>query len=77
MDGSQLTTLKAPAGAPASCTISASVSASSGVCRAGLRTMLLPTARQGASLCATRLSGKLNGEMAAIGPRGTMTVIAK
>jgi hypothetical protein len=39
--------------------------------------MLLPIARQGASLWATRLRGKLNGEMAAIGPRGTRTVMAK
>ncbi len=75
--GSQFTTLNAPGGAPASCTISASVRASRGVWRAGFRTMLLPMARAGASLCATRFSGKLNGEIAAMGPRGTITVMAK
>ena len=42
-----------------------------GSLRAGLSTTLSPAARAGASLCIARLSGKLNGEIASTGPRGT------
>ena len=48
---------------------SPSSSADSGVAGAGLTTIGAPTAMAGASLCATRLSGKLNGLMPRIGPR--------
>ena len=43
----------------------------SGVCDAGLRTTGQPAAIAGASLWATRLSGKLNGEIAPTTPIGT------
>ena len=45
----------------------------SGVCGGGLSTTEQPHASAGASLCATRLSGKLNGAMASTGPAGTRT----
>src|SRR3712207_8436349 len=35
-----------------------------------------PTAMAGATLCATRFSGKLNGAMPSTGPRGTLRVTA-
>ncbi len=41
----------------------------------GLRTIELPEAIAGASLCAARLSGKLNGLIAAIGPIGKRRVM--
>ncbi len=63
-------TLNAPFGSPASSSALARNSAESGVFVAGLRTMGLPAAMAGASLCAERLSGKLKGEMAATGPMG-------
>ena len=42
-----------------------------------MSTTALPPASAGATLCATRLSGKLNGEMAAITPRGSRIVQPK
>ena len=47
-----------------------------GVCDAGRSTIGLPAASAGATLCATRLSGKLNGVMPAIGPSGTRRTCA-
>ena len=41
-----------------------------GVALAGLTTIGAPTASDGATLCATRLSGKLNGVMPSTGPIG-------
>ncbi len=49
---------------------SASNSAESGVCGAGFSTMEQPAAMAGATLCATRFSGKLKGVMPATGPEG-------
>src|SRR6185436_1987169 len=49
---------------------SPTVSIVSGSLDGGLRTIGLPLAIAGGSLCAARLSGKLNGEIAAIGPHG-------
>src|SRR5260370_14080632 len=66
----QGTTLRTPAGAPAACTISASLSAVSGASVVGRSTTVLPAASAGATLCATRLSGKVNGGVAAITPIG-------
>src|SRR3984885_12045987 len=63
-------TLMAPRGQPASTAISPRRSAVSGVCGAGLMMMGLPEAMAGASLCATRLSGKLKGVIARMGPMG-------
>ncbi len=64
-------TLSHPGGSPASCSSSASRSADSGVCDAGLSTTAQPAASAGAILCATRFSGKLNGLMAPTTPIGT------
>ena len=66
--------LTAPAGTPASATISPTVNIVSGSFDGGLRTIEQPAAIAGASLCATRLSGKLNGEIAATGPIGNRRV---
>ena len=65
------TTLKTPAGTPASSMISASTIAVSGVVDAGLSTIVFPTASAGPTLCATRFRGKLNGVMAETTPSGT------
>src|SRR5512134_338920 len=63
------TTLKAPAGIPASSRISASRMAVSGVVEAGFSTIVFPTASAGPTLWATRFSGKLNGVMAETTPK--------
>ena len=55
------TTLKTPSGRPASVASSASRSAASGDCSAGLRTTLLPLASAGASFAAGISSGKFHG----------------
>ena len=65
------TTLKTPAGTPASSRISASMIAVSGVVDAGFRTSVFPTASAGPTLCATRFRGKLNGVIAETTPSGT------
>src|SRR4051794_29445801 len=64
------TTDQDPAGRSVSARISPSSSADSGVAGAGLSTIGAPTAIAGATLWATRLSGKLNGAMPSTGPRG-------
>src|SRR5262245_3031147 len=69
-------TLSQPGGSPASVSSSASRSAESGVCDAGFSTTAQPAARAGAILCATRLSGKLKGEIAATTPIGNRIVNA-
>ena len=80
-----LTTCKAAAGifsraslasAAAAAKISAKRRAAPGACGGGLTITLAPTARAGATLCATRFSGKLNGAMARIGPRGVQWLTA-
>ncbi len=70
------TTLSQPAGRPASTSSSARSSADSGVCEAGFRTTAQPAARAGATLCATRLNGKLKGEIAPTTPIGIRSVSA-
>ena len=65
------TTFNQPAGSPASVSSSARRSAESGVCDAGFSTTAQPAASAGATLCATRLNGKLNGEIAPTTPIGT------
>ena len=65
---SPCTTSSTPSGSPASASVRASATAVSGVRSAGLSTTVLPAARAGATLCATRLSGKLNGVIAATTP---------
>src|SRR3712207_5475593 len=60
-----------PAGSSVSARTSPSSSADSGVAGASLTTIGAPAAIAGTTLCATRLSGKLNGAMPSTGPRGT------
>ena len=67
--------LTAPAGTPAASMISATASITSGSLDGGLRTIGLPDAIAGATLCAARFSGKLNGLMPAIGPIGKRRVM--
>jgi hypothetical protein len=69
-------TFSQPGGRPASVSSSASRSADSGVWLAGLRTTAQPAASEGASLCATRLSGKLKGLIAPTIPTGCRSVNA-
>ena len=64
-----------PAGTPAASMISATRSIVSGSFDGGLSTTGLPVAIAGDSLWAARLSGKLNGLMAAIGPIGKRRVM--
>ncbi len=64
------TRFKAPAGSPASARTWQSNTAVMGVVLAGLRTRAFPAAKAGATLWATRLSGKLNGVMATTTPTG-------
>ena len=59
---------------PASSSTSASLQAVSGVAEAGLRITALPAAKAGAILCATVLSGELNGVIASTTPSGTRSV---
>ena len=70
------TTLIQPGGSPASSSSSARKNAVSGVADAGFSTTAQPAASAGAILCATRLSGKLNGEIAPTMPIGTLRVKA-
>ncbi len=67
--------LTAPCGSPTPSMISATVSIVSGSLDGGLRTIGLPLAMAGDSLWAARLSGKLNGEIPAIGPIGNRRVM--
>ena len=72
-----VTTLRCPAGRPhSSSRIRASVIADSGVWLAGFSTTGQPAAIAGASLWATRLSGKLNGLIAPTTPIGIRSVNA-
>ena len=59
-----------PFGRSVSSKNSASRSEPIGVALAGLTTIGAPTASEGATLCATRFSGKLNGVMPSTGPIG-------
>ena len=70
------TTFSQPGGSPASSSSAARKSAESGVADAGLRTTGQPAASAGAILCATRLSGKLKGEIAPTIPIGSRNVSA-
>ena len=65
-----------PAGRSVSARSSPSSRAPSGVAGAGFTTIGAPTARAGAILCATRFTGKLNGEMPRTGPCGKRLMIA-
>ncbi len=65
-----------PSGKPASASRSPRNSADSGVRGAGFTMIGAPTASAGATLWATRLSGKLKGVMPSTGPRGKRRVSA-
>jgi hypothetical protein len=60
-----------PSGRSVSARISPSTSEESGVAGAGFTMIGAPTAIAGATLCATRFNGKLNGVIASTGPYGT------
>ncbi len=64
-------TENAPGGRSVSARIPAMISAPTGVFAAGLSTNGHPAAIAGATLCATRLRGKLNGVMKLQTPTGT------
>ena len=66
--GSPVTTDSISGGRPASYSMSASMSAASGVFSVGFSTMRLLVAIDGATLCATWFSGWLNGVIAEITP---------
>ena len=75
-DAGPTRTFSQPGGSSASAISSARRSAENGVCDAGLRTTAQPAASAGAILCATRLSGKLKGEIAPTTPIGCRSVKA-
>jgi len=69
-----VTTLTTPSGTPARCSSVAMNSADSGVSSAGLCTTTLPAASAGAIFELDRMSGKLNGVIAATTPSGSRRV---
>src|SRR3989442_10647735 len=71
------TTLKAPAGKPASRVSSAKASAVSGVSEAGLSTTVQPAAKAGANFQLAMLSGKFQGTMAPTTPIGSPGAVVK
>ena len=66
-----------PTGRSVSASSSPRSSEESGVAGAGLRMIGAPTAMAGATLCALRFSGKLNGAMPSTTPRGKRRVSAR
>ena len=72
-----MTTLKTPSGSPASWQSSANLSAVSGVCDAGLITMVLPAASAGAIFHEESRKGKFHGTMAPTTPTGWRSVNVK
>ncbi len=71
-----VTTLSTPSGTPASARSPAISSALSEVSSAGLCTTVFPAASAAAIFVVDRISGKLNGVMAAITPSGSRRVYA-
>ena len=71
---SPVTTLNTPGGKPASWISSASISAVSGVCSAGLSTRVQPAASAGASFQVAMSRGKFQGTTAATTPTGSRRV---
>jgi hypothetical protein len=69
---SALSTFSTPAGMPARCASSATASADSGVCSAGLMTTGQPAARAGATLRVIIAIGKFHGVIAAHTPMGCL-----
>ena len=69
-----VTTFTTPSGTPASAMSSASRSAVSGVCSAGLSTTVLPVASAGPSFHAAISSGKFHGMICPTTPTGSRSV---
>ena len=67
-----VTTDSTPAGMPARSASTASASADSGVCEAGLSTMVQPAASAGPALRVIMAAGKFHGVMAAHTPTGSL-----
>jgi len=63
-----VSTASASSGQPAFRITSPSANAVNGVCGAGFKITGQPAAMAGATLCATRFNGKLNGVIARTGP---------
>ena len=74
---SPVTTLKTPAGTPASSARAARASAEKGVPSAGLSTMVHPAARAGPALRVIIAAGKFQGVMAAQTPMGSLTTSSR
>ncbi len=68
---SPVTTLKTPAGRPASSASFATASAESGVCSAGFSTIVQPAAIAGAALRVIIAAGKFHGVMPTVTPIGS------
>ena len=68
---SPVTTWSTPSGTPASSASSTSASAESGVCSAGLITIVQPTASAGAALRVIIAAGKFHGVIPAVTPIGS------
>ena len=74
---SPLTRLNTPFGTPASCRISAKISAEVGAISEGFRTMVQPAASAGATLQAIWLSGQFHGVIMPTTPIGSRTTMAE
>src|SRR3569623_3286897 len=72
-----VTTLTTPAGTLASVQSSASASADSGVCDAGLHTTVQPTASAAPSLRVSIAYGKFHGVISAHGPPGSRVTVIR
>ena len=76
-DALPVTILSTPFGIPARCASSAIASADSGVCSAGLMTIVQPAASAGATLRAIIAFGKFQGVIAAVTPIGCLMTIRR
>ena len=72
-----VTTLSTPSGSPASRSRSASAYIDSGVCAAGLTTIVQPAATAGPILRVPIASGKFHGVIISAGPTGRFIVISR
>ena len=69
--------LNTPFGTPASCRISAKISAEDGVNSLGFRIMVQPAASAGATLQAIWFSGQFHGVIMPMTPTGSRTTMAE
>ena len=74
---SPVTTEKTPGGTPASSASAATARAESGVCSAGFRTIVHPTASAGADLRVTIAEGKFHGVIPAVTPTGSRVAMIR